>query len=451
MFDNLGNRLDDIFRKLRSRGRLTEKEIDEAMREIRVALLEADVALPAVRAFLQRVKAEALGEEVLKSLTPAQQVVKIVHDELVRMLGGQTAGLASAPKPPTVIMLAGLQGSGKTSTAAKLGALLRRKGQRPLLVAADLQRPAAIRQLQVLGEQAKVAVFTEPGATDPVAVVKAALEVGRREADVVILDTAGRLHVDPEMMDQVARVHAVAQPQEVLFVLDAMTGQDALVSAKAFAETIPLTGIILTKLDGDARGGAALSAATVTGRPIKFAGIGEKLGDLEPFHPDRIASRILGMGDVLTLIEKAEAAVSKEEAERQARKILDAQFTLEDFLSQMQQVRKMGGIGSLVKMLPGLPGMGRLSDLAIEDKDMVKLEAIIRSMTPGERADPRIISGSRRSRIARGSGTQVREVNELLKQFDAVRKMMKTMTRGGKGGGKGRRRGAFSLPPGFGL
>ena len=447
MFDNLGNRLDDIFRKLRSRGRLTEKEVDEALREIRVALLEADVALPAVRSFLQHVRAEATGEEVLHSLTPGQQVVKIVHDELVRMLGGQSAGLTTSPKPPTIIMLAGLQGSGKTSTAAKLGALLRRRGQRPLLVAADLQRPAAIRQLQVLGEQAKVAVYAEMGATDPVAVVEAALERGRREADVVILDTAGRLHVDAEMMDQVARVHAVAQPHEVLFVLDAMTGQDALVSAKAFAETIPLTGIVLTKLDGDARGGAALSAATVTGRPIKFAGMGEKLGDLEPFHPDRIASRILGMGDVLTLIEKAEATVSKEEAERQARKIMEAQFTLEDFLSQMQQVRKMGGIGSLVKMLPGLPGMGRLSDLSVEEKDMVRLEAIIRSMTPGERADPRIISGSRRARIARGSGTQVREVNELLKQFEAVRKMMKQMTRGGKG----RRKGAFSLPPGFGV
>jgi signal recognition particle subunit SRP54 len=448
VFDNLGNRLDDIFRKLRSRGRLTEKEIDEALREIRVALLEADVALPAVRTFLQHVKAEALGEEVLKSLTPGQQVVKIVHDELVRMLGGKTVGLTSASKPPTIIMLAGLQGSGKTSTAAKLASLLRRKGQRPLLVAADLQRPAAIRQLQVLGEQAKVAVHAEMGETDPVAVVGRALEEGRRDADVVILDTAGRLHVDPEMMDQVARVHAIAQPHEVLFVLDAMTGQDALVSAKAFAETIPLTGIIITKLDGDARGGAALSAATVTGQPIKFAGMGEKLGDLEPFHPDRIASRILGMGDVLTLIEKAEAAVSKEEAEKQARKILDAAFTLEDFLSQMQQVRKMGGIGSLVKMLPGLPGMGRLSDLSIEDKDMVKLEAIIRSMTPGERNDPRIISGARRARIARGSGTQVREVNELLKQFEAVRKMMKSMT---KGGGKKGRRGAFSLPPGLGL
>jgi signal recognition particle subunit SRP54 len=447
VFDNLGNRLDDIFRKLRAHGRLTEKDIEEAMREIRVALLEADVALPAVRAFLKRVREEAVGEQVLKSLTPGQQVVKIVHEELVEILGGRNVGLATAPKPPTVILLAGLQGSGKTSTAAKLGALLKRRGQRPLLVAADLQRPAAIRQLQVLGQQAKVDVYVEEGATDPVAVVRSALERGRREADVVILDTAGRLHVDPQMMDQVARVNALAQPDEVLFVLDAMTGQDALVSAKAFAETIPLTGIVLTKLDGDARGGAALSAVTVTGVPIKFAGIGEKLGDLEPFHPDRVASRILGMGDVLTLIEKTEAAVSKEEAEQQAKKILEAQFTLEDFLAQMQQVRKMGGISSLLTMLPGIPGMGRLSNAQIDEEDMVRLEAIIRSMTPKERADPRLISGSRRARIAKGSGTQVREVNELLKQFETVRKMMRTMTKG-----KGRKgRPGFSLPPGFGM
>ncbi|MGH2719255.1 MAG: signal recognition particle protein, partial [Actinomycetota bacterium] len=365
---------------------------------------------------------------------------------LVEILGGKNVGLVTAPKPPTVILLAGLQGSGKTSTAAKLGALLKRRGQRPLLVAADLQRPAAVRQLQVLGQQAKVDVYVEEGATDPVAVVRNALERGRRESDVVILDTAGRLHVDPEMMDQVAQVHAVTQPDEVLFVLDAMTGQDALVSAKAFAETIPLTGIVLTKLDGDARGGAALSAVTVTGQPIKFAGIGEKLGDLEPFHPDRIASRILGMGDVLTLIEKAEATVSQEEAEKQAKKILEAQFTLEDFLAQMQQVRKMGGIASLVKMLPGIPGMGRLNQAQIEEKDMAKLEAIIRSMTPRERADPRVIGGSRRARIAKGSGTQVREVNELLKQFDQVRKMMRQLTRPGKKKG---RAGPMGLPPGF--
>jgi signal recognition particle subunit SRP54 len=444
MFDTLGNRLDDIFRKLRSRGRLTEKEIDEALREIRVALLEADVALPAVRTFLQHVKAEALGEDVLKSLTPGQQVIKIVHEELVRMLGGQSAGLVTASKPPTVIMLAGLQGSGKTSTAGKLAALLRRKGQRPLLVAADLQRPAAIRQLQILGEQAKVAVHAEMGETDPVAVVRRALEEGRRDADVVIIDTAGRLHVDPEMMDQVARVHALAQPHEVLFVLDAMTGQDALVSAKAFAETIPLTGIIVTKLDGDARGGAALSAATVTGRPIKFAGMGEKLADLEPFHPDRIASRILGMGDVLTLIEKAEAAFDADQAHAAEEKLRSGRFTLEDFLDQMRQMKKMGPLQSIVGMLPGVPK--ELRDAELDEGELGRVEAIICSMTPAERREPSLINGSRRHRIAQGSGTSTQQVNALLKQFKVVQQMMRTMNKGSK---KGRRRASVPGLPGL--
>ncbi|MGH7424872.1 MAG: signal recognition particle protein [Candidatus Methylomirabilales bacterium] len=433
MFDSLSQRLEGIFHRLRGRGRLTEKEVDEALREIRVALLEADVALPAVKAFIARVRERAVGEEVFRSLTPAQQVVKIVHQELIGILGGKTAPLATAPRPPTVILLAGLQGSGKTSTAAKLGLLLRKRGQRPLLVAADLQRPAAIRQLEVLGAQAKVTVHADLQVKDPVLVAKMALERGRREADVVIIDTAGRLHIDPEMMDQVARVHAETKPHEVLFVLDAMTGQDAVLSAKAFAETIPLTGIVLTKVDGDARGGAALSAVTVTGRPIKFAGVGEKLKDLEPFHPDRIASRILGMGDVLTLIEKAEAAVSKEEAEKQARKIFESRFTLDDFLTQIQQVKKMGGIADLLKMMPGIPGLGRLSDVAVGEDDVRRIEAIIRSMTPEERADSRLVSGTRRARIARGSGTQVREVNELLKQFEAARRMMRAFTRKPKG------------------
>lgn len=447
MFDDLGQRLEDVFRRLRGHGRLTDKDVDSALREIRLALLEADVALPAVKSFLAGVRERAVGEEVLRSITPAQQVVKIVHEELVKMLGSKTVPLQTAPKPPTVIMLAGLQGSGKTSTAAKLAAHLKRRGRRVLLVAADLQRPAAIRQLEVLGGQAGVAVHSDPGARDPVAVAREGFERGRREADVVIVDTAGRLHVDPEMMEQVARVHAEIQPHEVLFVLDAMTGQDALRSATAFGQTIPLTGIVLTKIDGDARGGAALSASVVTGRPVKFAGIGEKLDDLEPFHPDRIASRILGMGDVLTLIEKAEAAVSQEEAEKQARKILEARFTLEDFLQQIKQVRKMGGIGSLIKMLPAIPGIGRLSDLGVGEDDMRRLEAIIRSMTPQERSDPRIVSGSRRVRIARGSGTRVRDVNELIKQFDAARKMMKQLTRAGAG--KGRKH--VGLPPGLDL
>jgi signal recognition particle subunit SRP54 len=446
MFDALGQRLDEVFRQLRGKGRLTEKDVEAALREIRLALLEADVALPAVKSFLASVREKAVGEQILKSLTPGQQVVKLVHDELINMLGGTVSPLKLASKPPTVIMLAGLQGSGKTTLAAKLGAHLKKKGSKVLLVAADLQRPAAIRQLEVLAGQAGVQFHSEPGATDPVAVAKGGLEAGRRNADVVIVDTAGRLGIDEEMMAQVARVHDAIDPHEVLFVLDAMTGQDALSSAKAFSERLPLTGIVLTKIDGDARGGAALSATAVTGRPVKFAGVGEKLQDLEPFYPDRIASRILGMGDVLSLIEKAEGTLTEKEAEEQARKVLEAKFTLEDFLTQIQAVKKMGGIGDLLKMLPGIPGGGRLSDADVKDSDVAKIEAIIRSMTPRERSDPRVISGSRRLRIARGSGSNVREVNDLLKQFDAARKMMKAMTR--MKPGKGKR--SFQLPPGFG-
>jgi signal recognition particle subunit SRP54 len=452
VFDDLGQHLEAVFKRLRGHGRLTEKDVEAALREIRLALLEADVALPAVRSFLAGVREKAVGEEALKSLTPGQHVVKIVHEQLEKILGEKTVPIQQAAKPPTVILLAGLQGSGKTSTAAKLGALLKKGGRRVLLVAADLQRPAAIKQLQVLGEQAGVLVHAELDHKDPVLVARNGLERGRREADYVIVDTAGRLHVDPEMMDQVARVHAEVQPHEVLFVLDSMTGQDALRSAQAFAETIPLTGIVLTKIDGDARGGAALSAVSVTGVPVKFAGVGEKLGDLEPFHPDRIASRILGMGDVLTLIEKAESTITQDEAEKQARKILEARFTLDDFLQQMQQVRKMGGLSSLVKMMPSIPGIGRLSDAQVDEKDMVRIEAIIRSMTPYERREPRVLTGSRRSRVARGSGTSVREVNDLLKQFDAARKMMKQFGgMAGLGGKKKGKKGGFQLPPGLGL
>lgn len=439
MFETLGRRLEESFRRLRGRGRLTEDQVVEALREIRLALLEADVALPAVKDFISNVRERAVGEEVMRSLTPGQQVVKIVHGELVRLLGAANAPVAFSPKPPTVIMLAGLQGSGKTSTAAKLGALLKKQGRAPLLVAADLQRPAAIKQLEVLGEQAGIAVLADVDATDPVAVAKSGVERGSREADVVIVDTAGRLHIDQMMMDEIRRVHDAIRPHEVLFVLDAMTGQDAVVSAKAFSDSVPLTGIILTKIDGDARGGAALSAVTVTGQPVKFAGTGEKLTDLEPFHPDRIASRILGMGDVLTLIEKAEETVSAQEAEKQARKILEAKFTLEDFLGQLQQVRKMGGVGNLLKMLPGIPGVGRLPQEEIGDEQVGRIEAIIRSMTVQERVDPKVLSGSRRSRIARGSGTHVREVNDLIKQFEAARKMMKQLMQNGLRGRRGRR------------
>ncbi|HEX2052676.1 MAG TPA: signal recognition particle protein [Actinomycetota bacterium] len=448
MFDALGDRLDNVFKQLRSRGRLTEKDVEAALREIRLALLEADVALPAVKAFLNAIREKAVGEEVLKSLTPGQQVVKLVHEELIDILGGSLSPLKMSPKPPTVILLAGLQGSGKTTLAAKLGAHLKKKGSKVLVVAADLQRPAAIRQLEVLAGQAGIAFHGETGETDPVKVARNGLEAGRRSADVVIVDTAGRLGIDEEMMDQVARVHDTVQPHEVLFVLDAMTGQDALNSAKAFSERLPLTGIVLTKIDGDSRGGAALSATTVTGVPVKFAGTGEKLQDLEPFHPDRIASRILGMGDVLSLIEKAEGTMSKKQAEEQARKVMEAKFTLEDFLTQIQSVKKMGGIGDLLKMLPGIPGVGKMSDIDVEEHDVARIEAIIRSMTPQERNDPRIISGSRRIRIAKGSGSQVREVNELIKQFEAARKMMKQMM---KFGGQKKGKKGFSLPPGLGL
>ena len=446
MFDALGQRLDEVFRQLKGKGRLTEKDVEAALREIRLALLEADVALPAVKSFLAAVREKAVGEQILKSLTPGQQVVKLVHDELINMLGGTVSPLKLASKPPTVIMLAGLQGSGKTTLAAKLGAHLKKKGSKVLLVAADLQRPAAIRQLEVLAGQAGVQFHSEPGATDPVVVAKAGLEAGRRNADVVIVDTAGRLGIDEEMMAQVARVHDAIEPHEVLFVLDAMTGQDALASAKAFSERLPLTGIVLTQIDGDARGGAALSATAITGRPVKFAGVGEKLQDLEPFYPDRIASRILGMGDVLSLIEKAEGTLSEKEAAEQARKVMEAKFTLDDFLTQLQAVKKMGGIGDVLKMLPGIPGGGRMSDVDVKDSDVARIEAIIRSMTPRERSDPRVISGSRRLRIAKGSGSNVREVNDLLKQFDAARKMMKTMFRMKPGKGKK----GFTLPPGFG-
>jgi signal recognition particle subunit SRP54 len=447
MFDALGKRLDQVFKQLRGRGRLTEKDVEQALREVRLALLEADVALPAVKSFLARVRERAVGEDILKSLTPGQQVVKVVHEELVNMLGGTLVPLNKASQPPTVIMLAGLQGSGKTTLAAKLGAHLKRKGSRVLLVAADLQRPAAIRQLEILAAQAGVSFHGEAAATDPVAVARSGLETGRRQADIVIVDTAGRLHIDEDMMDQVARVHAAVDPDEVLFVLDAMTGQDALVSAKAFSETLPLTGIVLTKIDGDARGGAALSATAVTGRPVKFAGTGEKLGDLEPFYPDRIASRILGMGDVLSLIEKAEETIDAEKAEEQARKVMQARFTLEDFLEQIQAVRKMGGISDIMKMLPGMAGGRRMSEIDVKDSDVDRIEAIIRSMTPAERRDPRIISGSRRARIASGSGSQIREVNDLLKQFEAARKMMKQMAKFRPG----KKKEAFTLPPGFEL
>jgi signal recognition particle subunit SRP54 len=449
MFDNLSKRFDDIFTKLRSRGRLTEKEVDEVLREIRLALLEADVSLKVVKAFVVDVRERAAGAEIHKSLTPAQQVIKLVHAALIDVLGHETAGLESSPMPPRTILVAGLQGSGKTTAAAKLAKLLKGQGRRPLLVAADLRRPAAIRQLQLLGEQAGVPVHAETGTEDAPGVAGRAHKYARDEGYTdLIVDTAGRLHVDPELMAELSDVAKAITPTEILLVCDAMTGQDAVNVAEAFLAEVDLTGVILTKLDGDARGGAALSMAYVTERPIKFAGVGEKLDDLEPFHPDRMASRILGMGDVLTLIEKAEQVFDEDEAKKMEEKLRRADFTFEDFLQQMQALKKMGPMSQMLGMLPGMSKLP-IGDVQV-DEQLPKIEAIIRSMTPLERNDPTVIKGRRRQRIAAGSGTTIQDVNQLVKQFDQVRKMMRSMT-GGKKGGKMRLPAGMKLPPGMGM
>jgi len=447
VFDTLSDRFEGIFKRLRTRGKLTPSDVDEVAREIRLALLEADVNVRVVKQFIARVKERATGAEIAKSLNPGQQVIKIVHEELVATLGGATGKLVSASKPPTIIVLAGLQGSGKTTAAAKLARLLEYdQGKQVLLVGADLQRPAAVDQLRVLGEQIGVPVFSEP--TDPVSVAQAGVrEAERLGRSTVIIDTAGRLQVDDELMDELRRVTDAVQAHDVLLVVDAMTGQEAVNVAEAFAEAVPLTGIVLTKLDGDARGGAALSVKEVTGLPILFAGVGEKIADFEAFHPDRMASRILGMGDVLTLIEKAEAAFDAEEAAKAQERMLEGRFTLEDFLEQMRQMRKMGPLSSIVGMLPGMPK--ELRQAEVDDSEINRVEAIICSMTPEERQDPSIINGSRRARIARGSGTTTAQVNALLKQFKIVQQMMRSLTKQGKGkrGRKGRRKGA--RPPGM--
>ena len=444
MFDSLTGRLDEIFTRLRSRGRLTEKQVDEVLREIRLALLEADVALKVVKAFIADVRERCAGAEVYKSLTPAQQVIKIVHATLIDVLGREAAGLEPAPKPPRVLLIAGLQGSGKTTAVAKLGAFLKRQGRKPMLAACDLRRPAAISQLQQLGKQAGVPVHTAPAGTDAVAAAAGALAEARDEAYTdLIIDTAGRMHVDSELMDELGRIARAVAPTETLLVCDAMTGQDAVNVAEAFLEEVEITGVILTKLDGDARGGAAVSMTYVTDRPIKFAGVGEKLTDLEPFHPDRMASRILGMGDVLTLIEKAEAAFDAAEAEKMEAKLKKADFTFEDFLAQMQALKKMGPLSQVLGMVPGMAKLPVGDDQV--DRQMPKIEAMIRSMTVHERNDPSVINGSRRRRIAAGSGTTVQDVNQLVKQFAQVRKMVKSMS-----GGKMRLPGGIKLPPGLG-
>jgi signal recognition particle subunit SRP54 len=441
VFDTLSDRLTSVLQNLRGKGRLSEADIDATAREIRIALLEADVALPVVRTFIAQVKERAKGAEVSGALNPAQQVVKIVNEELVGLLGGETRRLRFAKQPPTVIMLAGLQGSGKTTLAGKLARWLTNQGHAPMLVACDLQRPNAVTQLQVVGERAGVAVYApEPGngVGDPVDVARRAIDEAKRaQHDVVIVDTAGRLGVDEELMRQAADIRDVVRPDEVLFVVDAMIGQDAVNTAEAFRDGVGFSGVVLTKLDGDARGGAALSVREVTGRPILFASNGEKPDDFDAFHPDRMASRILGMGDVLTLIEQAEQVFDQDQAQQAAEKLTQGQLTLEDFLEQMLAVRKMGSIGNLLGMLPGGAQMKQAA-ANIDDSHLDRLQAIIRGMTPAERADPKMINASRRQRIAKGSGVRIAEVNDLVNRFFEARKMMQQMAgRFGLGGGGG--------------
>jgi len=434
LFGNLSDRLVDTFKNLRSKGKLSPADIDATLREIRRALLEADVALEVVKLFTTAVRDRALGDEVSKALNPAQQVVQIVNEELVLILGGQQRKLQFAKQPPTVIMLAGLQGSGKTTLAGKLSKWLKAQGQTPILVAADLQRPNAVNQLQVVGERADVPVFApEPGngVGDPVKVAKEAIKhATQKQFSVVIVDTAGRLGVDEELMQQARDIRDAVNPDEVLFVIDSMIGQDAVNVAKAFEDGVGITGVVLTKLDGDARGGAALSVASVTGKPIIFASNGEGLDAFEPFYPDRMASRILDMGDVLSLIERTQSAFDEAEAKKLAEKIAKEAFTLEDFLEQMQQLRKMGSLKSMLAMMPGA-GQMREQLENFDEREIDRTEAIIRSMTPGERRQPKILNGSRRLRIAKGSGVTVTEVNGLVNRFEQAAKMMKTMAKGG--------------------
>jgi signal recognition particle subunit SRP54 len=435
MFASLSDRLSATFKQLRGKGRLTETDIDETVREIRIALLDADVALPVVREFCARIKERALGSEVSAALNPAQQIIKIVNEELIGILGGETRRLKLAKNPPTVILLAGLQGAGKTTLAGKLAVHLRSQGHQPMLVAADLQRPNAVDQLKIVGQQANTVVFApEPGngVGDPVKVTREAMKFAKdKQHDIVIVDTAGRLAIDSELMDQLAKVKAEAKPDETLLVIDAMTGQDAINTAETFARDIGIDAVVLTKLDGDARGGAALSVATITGKPIMFASTGEKLTDFEIFHPDRMASRILDLGDLLTLIEQAEQNLDKEQTEKFAKKVKAGEdFTLTDFMQQMQQLRKMGSMTKMLGMLPGMADMKKQIE-NVDEKEIDRVEAIISSMTPTERENPKLLNGSRRARIATGSGMQVSDVNSLMDRFVLAQKMMKQMAAGG--------------------
>ena len=432
-FEGLSSRLQEITRKIRGKARITESDLKEMLREVKLALLEADVNYKIVKEFIATIQEKALGQDVLKSLTPGQQVVKIVKDELVELLGGQTSQINFTPNPPTIIMLVGLQGSGKTTTAGKLANILRKQGKKPLLVACDVYRPAAIKQLQVVGAQLNIPVFANENSKDVVHIARQALSVAMSKLnDVVILDTAGRLHIDEELMQELKNLKANIKPHEILLVIDSMTGQDAVNVAQSFSDNVGIDGIILTKLDGDTRGGAALSVKKVTGKPIKFAATGEKLSDIEVFHPDRMAQRILGMGDILAVIEKAEESFDMEQAEQLEKQLKKKELDLDDYLAQIRQVKKMGSFSSLLKLIPGF---NQIKDLKVDDKEFVKIEAIICSMTKEEKRNTKLLNASRRQRIAKGSGTTVQDINKFIKSFEMTQKMMKQM-KNNKGGMK---------------
>ena len=432
-FEGLSSRLQEITRKLRGKARITESDLKEMLREVKLALLEADVNYKIVKEFIATIQEKALGQDVLKSLTPGQQVIKIVKDELVELLGGTESKINFTPNPPTVIMLVGLQGSGKTTTAGKLANLLRKQGKKPLLVACDVYRPAAIKQLQVVGKQLNIPVFANETSKDVVHIARQAMSLAMSKLnDVVILDTAGRLHIDEALMDELKNLKASIKPHEILLVVDSMTGQDAVNVSEKFNEALGIDGVVLTKLDGDTRGGAALSVKKVTGKPIKFAATGEKLSDIEVFHPDRMAQRILGMGDILSVIEKAEESFDLEQAEKLEKQLKKKELDLDDYLAQIRQVKKMGSFSSLLKMIPG---MNQIKDLKVDDKEFVKIEAIICSMTKEEKRDTRLLNASRRQRIAKGSGTSVQDINKFIKSFEMTQKMMKKM-KSNKGGMK---------------
>ncbi|MBW2705580.1 MAG: signal recognition particle protein [Deltaproteobacteria bacterium] len=435
MFENLSDKLDAAFRKLKGHGKLSEKNIEDGLKEVRMALLEADVHYRVTKHFISEVKERALGQEVLASLTPAQQVIKIVNEELTELMGSQNEDLNLSGPSPVAIMLVGLQGSGKTTTAGKLSVFLRKKGRNPFLVPADVYRPAAIDQLKKLGQQLEVPVFSSSTDMDPVDICRQAKTVAHQQGcDTLLLDTAGRLHIDEELMAELSRIKDTVKPADILLVADAMTGQDAVNIAESFNETLDIGGVVLTKMDGDARGGAALSIKKITGKPIKFIGVGEKLSELEPFHPDRLASSILGMGDVLTLIEKAQDAVDEKKAAELEKKLRKSQFTLEDFRDQMVQIRKMGSLGDIMKMIPGMGKLKQMKNLDVDENEFVRIEAIINSMTPREREQHTLINGSRRKRIAKGSGTRVQDVNRLLKNYIQLLKMLKKLNKGGMNG-----------------